>query len=89
VLGHGVKTQNNSWLDNTEKNESWNNDWDTNYGYNIKTLFEATRAAIEELLTNIYNNVYGENAAYSGYAGIYDTYKIRLEKVLLSMEVYL
>ena len=89
VLGHGVRTQNGSWLNEDEKNKGWSNDWNTNYGYNIKTAFEATRTAIDTLLTNIYDDVYGENAAYNGYAGIYDTYKIRLEKVLLSMEVYL
>ena len=90
VLAHGVKTQNLKWTNNSEKVDSWNSEWDIHYGNNIKITFETVRQKVEALLNNIIKpGVYGDNAAYSGYAGIYDTYKIRLKRVLNTLGEYL
>ena len=90
VLAHGVKTQNLEWASDSEKVNNWNSKWDIHYGNNIKIAFKTVRQKIEALLNNVIKpGVYGDAAAYSGYAGVYDTYKIRLERVLNTLEEYL
>ena len=61
-----------------------------NYGAAIKNAFADVRKAINTtLLEQAIAPKVAANGAYSGYAGVYDTYKIRLEKVLASMDLYL
>lgn len=90
VLEYGSKKQN-------AENPTWSSYWKggtdaTNgtYGANIKAKFDAVKTAINTtLLANTIAKLTAPDAAYSGYAGVYDTYKIRLEKVLASMDLYL
>ena len=84
VLAYGKKVQDKDTDINT-----WDTAWETNYGEQIKNAFAAIRTNITTLLdTNIASQVV-EGQAYSGYAGVYDTYKIRLKKVIASMDTYL
>lgn len=87
ILKYGSKKQNN-------ENPAWNKYWTSansvNYGAAIKNAFADVRKAINTtLLEQAIAPKVAANGAYSGYAGVYDTYKIRLEKVLASMDLYL
>ena len=84
VLAYGKKVQ-----DKDTDINAWDTTWETNYGEQIKNAFAAIRTNITTLLdTHIASQVV-EGQAYSGYAGVYDTYKIRLKKVIASMDTYL
>ena len=87
ILKYGSKKQNN---ENPTWSEYWTSTNSVNYGAAIKNAFEDVRKAIN--ITLLEQEIAPEVAAggaYSGYAGVYDTYKIRLEKVLTSMDLYL
>lgn len=87
ILKYGSKKQNN---ENPTWSEYWTSVNSVNYGAAIKNAFADVRKAINTtLLEQAIAPKVAANGAYSGYAGVYDTYKIRLEKVLASMDLYL
>ena len=87
ILKYGSKKQNN---ENPTWSEYWTSANSVNYGAAIKNAFADVRKAINTtLLEQAIAPKVAANGAYSGYAGVYDTYKIRLEKVLASMDLYL
>lgn len=84
ILAYGKKVQDKDTGTNT-----WESAWNTDYGKQIKDAFAAVRTNITTLLETYIATQVAEGKAYSGYAGVYDTYKIRLEKVVASMDAYL
>lgn len=84
ILAYGKKVQDKDAGTNT-----WDSTWETDYGKQIKDAFAAVHTNITTLLETHIATQVAEGKAYSGYAGVYDTYKIRLKKVVASMDVYL
>lgn len=83
ILEYGKKKQDN------ETPGSWESAWNVNNGEVIRDAFTAVRTTIQTLLEEKIAPRVAENGDYSGYASVYDTYKIRLNKVLTTMDEYL
>lgn len=83
ILEYGKKKQDN------ETPGTWESAWNVNNGEVIRDAFTAVRTTIQTLLEEKIAPRVAENGDYSGYASVYDTYKIRLNKVLITMDEYL
>ena len=83
ILEYGKKKQDN------ETPGSWESAWNVNNGEVIRDAFAAVRTTIQTLLEEKIAPRVAEGGDYSGYTGVYDTYKIRLNKVLTTMDEYL
>ena len=71
------------------RHSAWDPKWKENYGYKIKEQFIAIYTNTKNALTAIYNKVKSPTSTYAAYKGIYDSYKIRIDRVLETMYEYL